>query len=218
MSRTDLIPRDDSSTLALSSVALAAGDALDLHEREHDLLLHFSAGDGVFLLAGESIDVASGSAALVLAGEDAILTAGESGLSLVCATAAVHDDLHAPLGAREVVVRLERAGAERAAGSRSYQVLFGPHNGSNRATLFAGFLPPGGAPLHYHLYDEIVWIPEGPGRLHLSDSETELGPGSAFRLRPRQPHVVENASRDREMTLVAVIAPAGSPSAAYLAE
>jgi hypothetical protein len=42
--------------------------------------------------------------------------------------------------------------------------------------------------------------------------------GSAFRLRPREVHVVENASADEEMTVVGFFTPAGSPSAAYLAE
>ena len=84
-----------------------------------------------------------------------------------------------------------------ATGARSFQILFGPHNGSTRATLFAGFIPPGKAPWHYHLYDEIVWVPEGPGRLHLAEGSEELGAGAAFRLRPRQVHIVENARRAR---------------------
>ena len=103
-----------------------------------------------------------------------------------------------------------------ATGSRSFQILFGPHNGSTRATLFVGFVPPGRAPWHYHQYDEIVWIPEGPGRLHLGDDVEELAAGAAFRLRPREVHIVENASRDRELTIVGVFTPAGSPAAAYL--
>jgi hypothetical protein len=44
----------------------------------------------------------------------------------------------------------------------------------------------------------------------------ELGPGAAFRLRPREVHIVENASPDRELTIVGIFTPAGSPSAAYL--
>ena len=58
-----------------------------------------------------------------------------------------------------------------ATGARSFQVLFGPHNGSARATLFVGHLPPGRAPWHYHLYDEIVWVPFGPGRVLRQGSE-----------------------------------------------
>ena len=99
------------------------------------------------------------------------------------------------MGARETRGSSRRAGSEKATGARSFQILFGPHNGSTRATLFAGFIPPGKAPWHYHLYDEIVWVPEGPGRLHIGDTTEELGAGSAFRLRPRQVHIVENLSR-----------------------
>ena len=60
-----------------------------------------------------------------------------------------------------------------------------------------------------------MWVPEGPARLHLSESEQDVRPGSAFRLRPRQVHIVENAG-DTEMTIIGVFTPAGSPSAAYL--
>ena len=140
------------------------------------------------------------------------MIAGE--LSLLRATVGPEADRHAPLGPREVVSRAAE-GDERATGARSYRVLFGPENGSTRATLFAGFVPPGRAPWHFHLYDEIVWIPEGPARLHLESDVEELGPGSAIRLRPRQVHILENAG-DRTMTVVGVFTPAGSPSAAYL--
>ncbi len=124
-------------------------------------------------------------------------------------------DLHAPMGPRELVVSLDAADTQQATGGRSFEILFGPHNGSTRATLFAGFVPPGRAPWHYHLYDEIVWVPEGPGRLHLAEGDAALESGSAFRLRPRQVHIVENASA-AEMTIIGVFTPAGSPSAAYL--
>ena len=53
------------------------------------------------------------------------------------------------------------------------------------------------------------------GRLHLAEGEEELAAGAAFRLRPRQVHVVENAGAS-EMTIIGIFTPAGSPSAAYL--
>jgi quercetin dioxygenase-like cupin family protein len=105
--------------------------------------------------------------------------------------------------------------AGAATGKRSFQVLFGPENGCTRATLFLGHIPPGRAPWHYHLYDEIVWVPHGPGRLHLGAGVEELGPGSAFRLSPRELHIVENAG-ETAMTVLGLFTPAGSPSAAYL--
>ena len=152
----------------------------------------------------------------MLAGEEATL-AGE-GLSVVVATVGRVPDRHAPLGPREIVVRLDPAHTESATGGRSFQILFGPDNGSARATMFLGFLPPGRAPWHYHLYDEIVWVPDGPGRLHRSGSEDALDAGAAFRLRPREVHIVENASADSAMTVLGLFTPAGSPSAAYLPE
>jgi len=59
-------------------------------------------------------------------------------------------------------------------------------------------------------------VPDGPGRLHLAECDEELGAGAAFRLRPRQVHIVENEAVDRELTIIGVFTPAGSPSAAYL--
>jgi mannose-6-phosphate isomerase-like protein (cupin superfamily) len=79
-----------------------------------------------------------------------------------------------------------------------------------------GFVPPGKAPWHFHLYDEIVWIPHGPGRLHLEDRFVDFGRGAAFRLRPRQVHIVENTGKDT-LEVLGLFTPAGSPSAAYLA-
>ncbi len=129
------------------------------------------------------------------------------------ATVGADADRHAPLGAREVVAAPDAV--EKATGARSFRLLFGPHNGSTRATLFAGFVPPGKAPWHYHLYDEIVWVADGTARLHSGETVTELGAGSAIRLRPREVHILENAG-DSELAVIGVFTPAGSPSAAYL--
>jgi quercetin dioxygenase-like cupin family protein len=214
MSESELVPGAEDSTLALSQLELAGSHTVA--DRVGDTLLFVVSGSGTLTLGEEDHMLTTGSAALVLAGEEAeIAAAGE--LALLRATIGQEADRHAPLGPREVVTRLDSEASESATGSRSYQVLFGPGNGSTRATLFAGYLPPGRAPWHFHLYDEIVWVRDGPGRLHLVEGVEALDTGSAFRLRPRQVHIVENASRDRELSVVGVFTPAGSPSAAYLA-
>jgi quercetin dioxygenase-like cupin family protein len=210
-----LVPPLQDSALALGLLELDSTPA-SLSDVAHDTLLYVFAGEGSLALGGETFGLAPGSAALVLAGEEAALSG--DGLAAVLATVAPVPDRHAALGPRETVVRLDPARTEGATGGRSFQVLFGPDNGSTRATLFAGFLPPGRAPWHYHLYDEIVWVPDGPGRLHRVGSEEALEAGAAFRLRPREVHVVENASADRELTLLGLFTPAGNPSAAYLAD
>ena len=211
----DGVPQIPDSPLALANVRLEAGESVAIGDSDRDSLLYVLEGNGSLSTATGNALV-GGSAALVLADEKVELQAGAAGLGAILATVGPEADRHAPLGPREELARLDAAETSAATGSRSFQILFGPHNGSTRATLFVGFVPPGLAPWHYHQYDEIVWIPEGPGRLHLGDDVEELGAGAAFRLRPREVHIVENTSRDRELTIVGVFTPAGSPAAAYL--
>jgi quercetin dioxygenase-like cupin family protein len=168
----------------------------------------------VLSIGDDSAPLPARSAGLVLSGERADLNVADA-LEAIVATVGPTTDLHAPMGRRDLVTSLDHSDAQTATGSRSFQILFGPHNGSTRATFFAGFIPPGKAPWHYHLYDEIVWVPDGPGRLHLDGGSDELAAGAAFRLRPRQVHIVENESAG-EMTIIGIFTPAGSPSAAYL--
>jgi quercetin dioxygenase-like cupin family protein len=210
-----LVAPIEGSALALRAETVRPGETLSLCEETSDSLVFVASGSGRCALGTVEQPLGPGSAALAVAGEKARVTPSET-LDLVVATVGPEAERHAPLGPRESVVELRRTGAERATGSRAFQMLFGPHNGSTRATLFAGFVPPGRAPWHYHLYDEIVWVPEGPGRLHVGDTTTELVGGSAFRLRPRQVHIVENTSAEAELTIIGIFTPAGSPSAAYL--
>ena len=211
--RTDgnVAPRQGSE-LALETLHIGAGASREAGDPGHDVLLFVFAGDGT--LSGDAL--ASGSAALLLEGEQETLEAGPDGISLVRVTLGVATDLHAPMGTRERIVEIAHVEPGKATGSRSFQVLFGPHNGSTRATMFVGYVPPGKAPWHYHLYDEIVWIWRGPGRYHLADGVEEIDDGSAFRITPREVHIVENTSTDRELAILGIFTPAGSPSAAYL--
>lgn len=207
------IPALDGSPLALAQLELEPGTRMTVGDADADSLLYVVSGTGGLDVAGSPLG--PGSAALVLAGERAELACDGTDLSALLVTVGPEADRHAPLGPREAVVSGESATAEAATGARTFRILFGPHNGSTRATLFVGYVPPGRVPWHYHLYDEIVWVPEGPGRLHLEGGVEELSPGAAFRLRPREVHCVENAG-DREMTILGVFTPAGSPSAAFL--
>lgn len=203
----------DGSQLASETLQLGDGETADVGEPDRDALLFVLGGTGEL----DGAALAPGSAALLLAGEaGGQLAAGPDGLAAVRATIGGAVDLHAPMGSRERVVSVEQVEPGKATGSRSFQVLFGPHNGSTRATLFVGYIPPGRAPWHYHLYDEIVWIWHGSGRYHLAEGVEPLDAGSAFRVTPREVHIVENTSTDRELAILGIFTPAGSPSAAYL--
>jgi quercetin dioxygenase-like cupin family protein len=199
------VPPVEGSALAVQTFA-PPHQGLDLLSRDDDTIV-FST------LPGEE----TGHAGLILAGEESELAG--SGASLVLrATIGPDTDRHAPLGPREDGVAVQKDLAESATGKRTFQVLFGPHNGSTRATMFVGYVPPGAAPWHFHLYDEIVWIWRGAGRFHTTEGSEALAPGSAFRIRPREVHIVENTSATDELVVVGLFTPAGSPSAAYLAE
>jgi len=210
------VPPQAGSELALETMRLSAGASIPVGETDRDTLLFVFAGGGTLAVGGKEHLLAAGSAALAVAGEEARLTAGPEGLAAVCANVGSGADRHAPLGPRATVVPIELVEAGKATGKRSFQVLFGPHNGSTRATLFVGYIPPGRAPWHYHLYDEIVWVWGGAGRFHVESGVEKLAPGSAFRLSPREVHIVENLSADTELAVLGIFTPAGSPSAAYL--
>ena len=214
--RHPAIPPEAGSALVLETIALGSSASLELTDAAVDSLVFVHGGTGHVALGGEEHRFDAACSSYVKAGAAATLHSGEGGLTCVRITVADEVDLHAPFGSAECVVALEDAESGAATGARSFQILHGPHNGSVRATAFAGTIPPGKAPWHYHLYDEIVWIRAGRGRLHLGETVEELSPGCAFRLHPREVHIVENLSADEPLEVVGFFTPAGSPSAAYL--
>jgi mannose-6-phosphate isomerase-like protein (cupin superfamily) len=212
-----LVPPERGSSLALDTLHLAPGAAYDLTDPLHDTQLLIHAGGGSIELQGTSgEEVRPLSAAFVTSGTGAQLLAGSEGLEAVRTTLGASVDLHAPMGGVATVVSLDTVEQGKATGSRAFQILHGPHNGSTRGTAFVGYVPPGKAPWHYHLYDEVLWILRGTGRVHIGDTVEELGAGSAFRLHAREVHIVENTDPTAELAILGIFSPAGSPSAAYL--
>ena len=104
----------------------------------------------------------------------------------------------------------------KATGSRSFQVLFGPHNGSPPRDDVRRLRPARQGAVALPPLRRDLWIWRGPGRYHLGDEVEPLEDGSAFRITPREVHIVENTSPDRELAVLGIFTPAGSPSAAYL--
>jgi quercetin dioxygenase-like cupin family protein len=49
--------------------------------------------------------------------------------------------------------------------------------------------------MHSHSYDEIVYVIDGEGTLHLGGQETPIGPGSAMHLPPLVEHCLENTGK-----------------------
>jgi quercetin dioxygenase-like cupin family protein len=212
LERHPLVPPERGSELALDAVRLDSGATLTVDDGLHDTLLFVHAGGGTL----DEAPLDGRCAGFVAAGTAGSLTAGPEGAQCLRVTVGAETDLHAPMGSPEPAVALEHVEPGQATGARSFQVLYGPHNGSTRATLFVGYIPSGKAPWHYHLYDEIVWVLRGEGRLYVGDAIEPLAPGCAFRLHAREVHIVENTQPTEELVVVGIFTPAGSPSAAYL--
>jgi mannose-6-phosphate isomerase-like protein (cupin superfamily) len=113
------------------------------------------------------------------------------------------------------VVRLADQESREATSDREFRILLDPERGLSGGTQFVGMIPPKRAPEHYHLYDEVIYVLEGEGMVHIGDEHTPIGPSSCIHLSPRLLHCVENTSPG-EMRVVALFRPAGDPSEAYL--
>jgi len=94
-------------------------------------------------------------------------------------------------------------------GDRWYRELI-----QSEVTQFVGVIPPGRAPDHYHLYEEVLCILDGEGAMWAGTSNTPIATGSCIYLPPKQMHCVENKS-SRDLRLLGVFYPAGSPAVRY---
>jgi quercetin dioxygenase-like cupin family protein len=211
-----LVPPERGSELALDTLRIAPGTRVQLTDPLHDTELLVHTGTGEIEVAGTRRPFSAIASLFVPQGTEAHLIAGADAVEAVRVTLGAAVDLHAPMGEAATVVALDTVAPGKATGSRAFQILHGPHNGSTRGTAFVGYVPPGKAPWHYHLYDEVLWILRGTGRVHLGDVVEELSAGSAFRLHAREVHIVENTDPVAELAIMGIFTPAGSPSAAYL--
>ena len=97
-------------------------------------------------------------------------------------------------------------------GDREFRVVVDPAVGCQGVTQFVGWIPPGRAPAHSHTYDEVVYVIDGRGRLHLDGSARPIGPGSCIHLPPPVGHCLENTGT-APLRVLGVFHPAGSPAA-----
>jgi mannose-6-phosphate isomerase-like protein (cupin superfamily) len=117
-------------------------------------------------------------------------------------------------GEREVVRRLADQESQAATTQREFRIVADPDSGLRSATHFVGYIPTTRAPDHFHTYDEVIYILEGEGAMHMNGETTPLAPGSCIHLPARTVHCLENLGGDT-MRVVAVFRPAGSPAAAF---
>lgn len=213
-----VLPVSEGSSLTLSLLEVSPGTSATLGTDDSDTVVYVIDGEATLDRAAPVQDrLVRGSAALIIEDERATLTTGSSAVRAVRLVAGAGCDRHASLGARAHLSRPDSSESDHATSNRSFQVLFDMHNGCQRATVFVGRVPPGRSPWHFHQYDEVIWVLSGQGNYHLADGVEELRPGRAFRVHPREVHIVENSGID-DLLELGMFTPAGSPAAAFLAE
>ena len=172
-------------------------------------LLYVASGTGKLLLEGVPYVLEPDTGAYVAAGEGyEIENEGPQELVLVSVLAPQES---APGERRQVTVRFADRPALPASPNREFRFLVDHEAGCHDVTQFVGVIPPGRAPLHSHTYDEIVYVIEGEGILHMNGVESPLGPGSCVHLPPLHEHSLENIG-GRPMRVLGVFHPAGDPA------
>ena len=208
---TRLFDRESGCTKFTQCVLSFEGPSADRGDGDADEVLYVLEGSGGIAAGEERRRVRPGGAVFVAAGAswrvDAVASAPLRLLSVL-----VHDPL--PAGRREAYVDTDGASPLGATGGRDFRLALTPDDGCATVTQFVGRIPPGRAPDHFHTYDEVIYVLDGTGTLHVAGETAPLGPGAAVHLPARLVHSLENTGTG-DLTLLGVFRPAGSPAEAY---
>jgi mannose-6-phosphate isomerase-like protein (cupin superfamily) len=173
-------------------------------------VLYVAAGAGTLRLDGDEHRLQPDTGAYVADGETwAVDNPGPDELVLVAVRAPVGNG--SDPDRRKVTVRYADQPALPASPNREFRFLVNQDAGCLEVTQFVGVIPPGRAPLHSHTYDEVVYVVEGEGVLHLGDQDTPLSAGSCIHLPPLVMHCLDNVGTV-PMRVLGVFHPSGDPA------
>jgi mannose-6-phosphate isomerase-like protein (cupin superfamily) len=180
-------------------------------------LLYVESGRGTLHVAGAEHPLEPDMGAYVVSGEEYELeNAGPEELVVVVVEAPL--EIGTAIDPARRTVRYADRPVLRAGEDREFRYLVNQDVGCLDLTQFVGTIAPGRAPDHSHIYDEIVYVIEGEGILHLGGQKSVIGPGSAVHLPPLAEHCLENTGKG-SMRVLGVFHPSGDPaSRAYESE
>ena len=183
------------------------GDGEERRDDERDEVLYVLAGTAVATVGDEQRQLEPGTGVFVARG-----TPWRVGSAKDLKLLSVLVEQPLPAAASHAVI----AGGDRdaATAGREFTLLSHPENGCASVTQFVGYIPPGRAPDHFHLYDEVVYVLTGEGAFHVDGESAPLRAGSCVHLPARLVHCLENHGPS-EMRVLGVFRPAGSPAEAY---
>ena len=170
-----------------------------------DEVLYVLAGSGVAELGGERAELERGTAAYVRRGTSWRVVEAD-GLEILSVLGREPLENEAP----HALVGVDAAEAGQATAGRMFRLL-AP---CSTVTQFVGYIPVGRAPDHFHTYDEVVYVLQGEGALHIDGETAPLRAGTCVHLPKGLVHCLENTGPG-EMQVLGVFRPAGSPAEAY---
>lgn len=184
--------------------------------QNRDEVAYVVSGTGSLILDGEVHELHPDLGLYIRAGEPyQIVNTGDDQLVLVSVTAPPPENDDDEDVNRKVTVDIADQPVIPAGKDREFKFVIDPDAGCREVTQFVGWIPPGRAPNHYHLYDEVMYILEGEGVLHLEGHpDTPISAGTCIHLPPPVEHCVENTG-DSPMRVLGVFHPAGSAAEAY---
>ncbi len=173
-------------------------------------LLYVASGVGTLHVGGAEHALEPGMGAYVVSGEGyEVENPGPAELMIVVVSAP--QETNSAAAPERRTVRYADQPPLEAGADREFRYLVNQDVGCPDVTQFVGVIPPGRAPMHSHSYDEIVYVIDGEGTLHLGGQETAIGPGSAMHLPPLVEHCLENTGKG-SMRVLGVFHPSGDPA------
>jgi mannose-6-phosphate isomerase-like protein (cupin superfamily) len=173
-------------------------------------VVYVVSGRGALIIEGREHEVEPDMGAYIAAGERfEVDNPGPEELLVVAVSFAQENGTNPP-SEKRTVRRADRptlpAGEER-----RFEYLADEELGNTDLTQFLGVIDPSRVPAHGHVYDEVIYVVEGEGKLHLAGKTTPISAGSCIHLPPRIPHTLENHGPG-PMRVLGVFHPAGDPA------
>ena len=172
---------------------------------DDDEVLYVLSGTGAAEIGGEHATLTQGTAAYVRHGTSWQVTEAD-GLEVLSVR------IREPLDCESshAIVSVDEVEDGTATAGRMFRLL-AP---CTSATQFVGYVPVGRAPDHFHKYDEVVYVLQGTGELHIDGETAPLQAGTCVHLPAGLVHCLENVGPG-EMQVLGVFRPEGSPAEAY---
>jgi mannose-6-phosphate isomerase-like protein (cupin superfamily) len=173
-------------------------------------VVYVVSGRGALIIEGREHELEPDMGAYIAAGEPfRIDNPGPEELVLVVVSLA-QENGPGPPPEKRTVRRADRP-THPAGEERRFEYLADAEVGNHDLTQFLGVIDPSRVPAHGHVYDEVIYVVEGEGTLHLDGKTTPISTGSCIHLPPRIAHTLENHGPG-PMRVLGVFRPAGDPA------